>query len=293
MIKKYIMPALVMLMAFASCNAQTSTDTAAANSTDNNQTMQQTPLTGPMYDIETTAGTVRVRLYDATPLHRDNFAKLVDQNYYDGVLFHRVIKDFMVQTGDPDSKDAPAGKMLGSGDPGYTIEAEIKAPQLFHKRGALAAARTGDDYNPERHSSGSQFYIVTGKKYNDQQLNQMESQMAQQAVQNIARRLANENRDRMLELRRNGDREALQQLQEELYVRANQEAAANPPKFTAEQRQAYTTVGGTPFLDDNYTVFGEVVSGMEVVDKIEQAATDRNDRPTEDIKIISVKPVKE
>lgn len=292
-VKQLIMPALVMLCTFASCSAKESASAATNDNTKENTAMTQTAVTGPLYDIETSEGTIRVRLYDDTPAHRDNFARLVGENYYDNVLFHRVIKDFMVQTGDPESKNAPAGKMLGSGDPGYTLEAEIVYPRHFHKRGALAAARTGDEVNPERRSSGSQFYIVTGKKYNDQQLTQMEGQLAQHAIQDNFRRLAEQNRDRIMELRRNKDQAALSALQEELYVQANQEAAANPPRFTDEQRKAYTTVGGTPFLDNQYTVFGEVVSGMDVVDKIEAAATDRYDRPAEDIRIISVKPVKE
>lgn len=294
MFKKLIMPALVVLGAITSCNAKdVSASTADNNTTSTASTMEQKTTAGPLYDIETSAGTIRVRLYDDTPAHRDNFARLVEQKYYDNVLFHRVINDFMVQTGDPDSKDAPAGKMLGGGDPGYTLEAEIKYPAHFHKRGALAAARTGDEVNPERRSSGSQFYIVTGKAYNEQQLTQMEGQLAQQALQNEARRLAIENRDRLMELRRNRDQAGLQQLQEELYLKANQTVAANPPRFTDEQRRAYSTVGGTPFLDNNYTVFGEVVSGMETVDKIEAAETDKYDRPLEDIRILSVKRVNE
>jgi len=293
MFKKLIMPALVVLGAITSCNAKDVSASTADNNTSTASTMEQKTTAGPLYDIETSAGTIRVRLYDDTPAHRDNFARLVEQKYYDNVLFHRVINDFMVQTGDPDSKDAPAGKMLGGGDPGYTLEAEIKYPAHFHKRGALAAARTGDEVNPERRSSGSQFYIVTGKVYNEQQLTQMEGQLAQQALQNEARRLAIENRDRLMELRRNRDQAGLQQLQEELYLKANQTVAANPPRFTDEQRRAYSTVGGTPFLDNNYTVFGEVVSGMETVDKIEAAETDKYDRPLEDIRILSVKRVNE
>lgn len=292
MIKKMFLPAMILLATIVSCGAKESTS-ADNNTTKDTATMQQTPVSGPLYDIETSEGTIRVRLYDDTPKHRDNFAKLVDENFYDNVLFHRVIKEFMVQTGDPESKNAPAGKMLGSGDPGYTLEAEIVYPQHFHKRGALAAARTADEVNPERRSSGSQFYIVTGKVYNDQELKQMESRLAQQAIQGEFNRLAAEQRDTIMAMRRNRDQAGLGALQEELYVKANKQIAANPPKFTEEQRQAYTTVGGTPFLDDNYTVFGEVVSGMDIVDKIQNADTDRADRPVNDIRIISVKRVNE
>ncbi len=286
---------LVLVAACVSCSAKNDATAAQADAstTKTEKNMQSTPVTGPLYDIVTSEGTVRVRLYDDTPVHRDNFEKLAAENYYDDILFHRVIKDFMVQTGDPDSKNAPAGKMLGSGDPGYTLEAEFVYPRHFHKRGALAAARTGDEVNPERRSSGSQFYIVTGKVYNDNELKQMESRMAQSAIQNAAARIASEHRDEILEMRRNRDQAGLQALQEQIYIQANQEVSANPPSFTPEQREAYSTVGGTPFLDNQYTVFGEVVDGMDVIDKIEAANTDRNDRPTEDIRILSVKKVEE
>lgn len=208
------------------------------------QIMAQTDsIPGALVEIKTTLGDIEVKLYNDTPLHRDNFLKLVKDGFYEGVLFHRVINNFMVQTGDPDSKNAPAGQRLGAGNPGYTIEAEIDYPKHYHKYGALAAARTGDAVNPERRSSGSQFYIVTGDKYTPGQLEM------------IARR----------------------------------QGMAMDPSVASD----YTTVGGTPHLDGQYTVFGEVVSGMDVVEKIQNVATDRNDRPTEDVKILSVKILKE
>jgi peptidyl-prolyl cis-trans isomerase B (cyclophilin B) len=181
--------------------------------------------------IITDSGTILIRLYDETPKHRDNFLKLVKKHFYDGLLFHRVIKDFMIQGGDPDSKNAKAGAQLGNGDVGYTIPAEFNE-KLFHKKGVLAAAR---DNNPEKASSGCQFYIVQGKIYSDSLLNVLE------------------------------------------------EKRMNGKKFSAEQRAAYTTVGGTPWLDMNYTVFGELVSGMEVIDRIAAMKTDANDRPLTDI----------
>ncbi|MEG2849311.1 MAG: peptidylprolyl isomerase, partial [Bacteroidales bacterium] len=164
--------------------------------------------------INTTLGNIQVKLYDETPLHRDNFLKLVKEKYYEGTIFHRVINGFMIQAGDPLSKGANAGKSLGTGGPGYTIPAEIVYPQLFHKRGVLAAARQGDAINPKRASSGSQFYIVCGEVYSKGQIEQMEKWGT---------------------------------------------------KFTAEQIDAYSTVGGTPHLDGQYTVFGEVIEGMNVV----------------------------
>ena len=236
--------------------------------------------------LTTTLGDITIRLYGDTPKHRDNFLKLVREGYYDGVLFHRVIDKFMIQTGDPDSKNAPAGKMLGMGDPGYTIDAEIMYPKHFHRRGALAAARTGDEVNPERKSSGSQFYIVTGQVYNDSTIVQMEKRMQQSQQQEVFNRLAKEHRDTIFAMRKNRDRAGLEKLQNELIEQTMKEVAANPAKITAEAREAYTSVGGTPHLDGAYTVFGEVVDGMEVVAKIENAETDRNDRPVTDIKII-------
>lgn len=183
--------------------------------------------------IETSMGNIELLLYDDTPLHRDNMVKLIREGYYDGQLFHRVIKDFMIQGGDPHSKGAEKGQRLGIGGPGYTIEAEIR-DNHFHKKGALAAARQGDSVNPEKRSSGSQFYIVQGQVLNEAQLTTLQSR------------------------------------------------GVHAP-FTPEQIEAYTTVGGTPHLDGAYTVFGEVTSGMDVVDAIAAVRTDNNDRPAKDI----------
>lgn len=238
--------------------------------------------------ISTTMGDIKVRLYGDTPRHRDNFVKLAKEGFYNGVLFHRVINEFMVQTGDPDSKNAPKGKMLGSGDPGYTLEAEFVYPKHFHKRGALAAARQGDQVNPERRSSGSQFYFVTGKAYSAAEMEQMEAQLQMAQQQGIFQSLVGKNRAKIEEMQRKGDRDGLMKLQDELIAITEAEAAKNPAKLTEEQRKAYSTEGGTPHLDGQYTVFGEVISGMDVVDAIQKVATDRNDRPTEDVKIISV-----
>ncbi len=243
-------------------------------------------------DLNTSMGNIRVLLYGDTPRHLENFVKLVDTGYYDGVLFHRVINDFMVQTGDPTSKNAPKGKMLGMGDPDYKIEAEFVYPKHFHKRGALAAAREGDSVNPEKKSSGSQFYIVTGKTFTEGQLDQMDARRIQQQKQNIFNALVMENRDTIMALRRDKNQEALQQLQNKLIAATDSAAAAAPDTLTETQRQAYSTVGGTPHLDGSYTVFGEVISGMDVVDKIQKAETDPNDRPLDDISIISAKVVR-
>ncbi|MBR5551592.1 MAG: peptidylprolyl isomerase [Muribaculaceae bacterium] len=245
-------------------------------------------LKDALVDIKTSVGDIRIRLYGETPKHRDNFLKLVKEGFYEEVLFHRVINQFMIQTGDPSSKGAPAGKSLGTGGPGYDIDAEIIYPQYFHKRGALAAARQGDEVNPDRRSSGSQFYIVTGKVYNAGQLAQMEKQLQYQQMQTIFNDLAKQHRDTIMAMRRNRDQAGLQALQEELVKKTEAEAAKNPAKFTQAQIDAYSTVGGTPHLDGTYTVFGEVVEGMDVVAKIETTATGAQDRPKEDIKIISM-----
>lgn len=237
--------------------------------------------------IETTAGDIKVKLYNETPKHRDNFIKLVKDGMYEGTLFHRVIKDFMIQAGDPDSKNAPKGKMLGAGDVGYTIPAEFVYPKFFHKKGALSAARQGDNVNPKKESSGCQFYIVTGKVYNDSTLLSMESQMNENKINIIFNTLAQKHMKEIYKMRKANDENGLYDLQEKLFAEA-QEIAAKQPEFhfTPEQIEAYTTVGGTPHLDGEYTVFGEVVEGMDVVDKIQQVKTDRSDRPEEDVKII-------
>lgn len=239
--------------------------------------------------IETSMGDIVVKLYDETPQHRDNFIKLAKEGTYEGTLFHRVIKDFMIQAGDPESKNAPKGKMLGSGDVGYTVPAEFAYPQRFHKRGALSAARQGDDVNPEKASSGCQFYIVTGKVYSDSTLLGMEQQMNQARLNNAFNALAQKHMKEIYKLRKAGDQDGLINLQDSLIAQAEAQVAGEPEfRFTPEQVEAYTTVGGTPHLDGSYTVFGEVLEGMDVVDKIQRVKTDRNDRPEEDVVIKKV-----
>ena len=239
--------------------------------------------------IETTAGDIVVKLYNETPQHRDNFIKLAKNGTYEGTLFHRVIKDFMIQAGDPDSKTAAKGQMLGSGDVGYTIPAEFVYPRYFHKKGALSAARQGDNVNPQKASSGCQFYIVTGKVYGDSTLLGMERQMNQMRLNNAFNALAQAHMKEIYKLRKAGDQEGLMNLQDSLIAQAEAQVAGEPEfRFTPEQVKAYTTVGGTPHLDGEYTVFGEVLEGMDIVDKIQCVKTDRNDRPEEDVKIVKV-----
>ena len=202
--------------------------------------------------IQTMLGDIVVRLYDETPIHRDNFIKLVKEGYYDGTLFHRVIKDFMIQGGDPVSKGAPAGKMLGVGGPDYTQEAEIK-DGIFHKRGALAAARQGDEV----------------KKM--------------QQVQQAFNALAASHRDEIMQMRRERNRAGLQELQDKLAAEAEKQVKGGG--LTEEQQKIYSTVGGTPHLDGQYTVFGEVEEGLDVVEMIQGTATGRGDRPVDDIEM--------
>lgn len=198
--------------------------------------------------MHTTAGVIDLSLYNETPGHRDNFLKLVKEHRYDSLLFHRVIKDFMIQGGDPESKNAPAGAMLGEGDLGYTVDAEFMPQTHFHRRGVLAAAREGDDVNPTKASSSMQFYIVWGKVYTKEQLESFKEYYA----------------------RRTG---------RELVI-------------TPEQETAYTTVGGTPHLDGEYTVFGEVIAGLDVVESIQRVECDVNDRPLEDVRILKTEIIK-
>lgn len=272
---------MMVVLTLISCsanNTESASESAAQPQTTNSKMTK--------VKLETTMGDIVVELYDETPQHRDNFVKLVQEGYYDGVLFHRVIKDFMIQTGDGNSKTAGPDATLGDGDPGYTIPAEFVYPKYFHKRGALAAARTGDQVNPERRSSGSQFYIVTGKIYSSDELKMMTQRLATVKKQDIFRRLVNENHAQIETLQRNQDNEGLNELQNRLIQQTEAEAAQSPFSFTDEQIDAYTSVGGTPHLDGQYTVFGQVIEGMDVVDKIQNAQTGRMDRPVSDIKIV-------
>ena len=236
--------------------------------------------------LETTMGNITVALYNETPKHRDNFIKLVKEGVYDSTLFHRVIKQFMIQAGDPDSKNASDTAMLGSGDVGYTIPAEFN-PKFFHKKGVLAAARQGDDVNPEKASSGCQFYIVTGRKFTEPQLLGMENKINEQHEEALFDSLARQHMKEIYKMRKAGDNAGLLELQDTLEAQARELADKEEKfRFTPEQIKAYSTVGGAPHLDGSYTVFGEVTEGMEVVENIEIAKTNRADRPVDNIRIL-------
>ena len=288
---RWVFLAVLAFVCFTGNTQEKTTLTAeSANGAKINTEMEKENLDGVLVELKTTMGDIEVLLYNDTPLHRDNFVKLVNDGFYDGLLFHRVIDSFMIQTGDPDSKDAPAGKMLGSGNPGYTIEAEIDYPKHYNKYGALAAARTGDQVNPERRSSGSQFYIVTGRTLTEQQFDVMEMQKHQQELQETFRKLVQQNRDKIEELQKAGEEEQLENLRQEL-IKQTEETVGNQV-LPENIKQDYITKGGAPHLDGAYTVFGEVVKGMDVVEKIQKVETDSHDRPKEDVKIISAKIVK-
>ena len=280
---KYKFLAIILMAAtINSCGGASSQNAKAQSANDETKVL-----------IKTTVGDITIKLYNETPQHRDNFIKLVEEHYYDSILFHRVIKDFMVQAGDPESKNAEKGVQLGAGGPGYTIPAEFVYPKYFHKRGALSAARQADQVNPERKSSGSQFYIVTGKTYNKYELQDMEKQLRQKQGQGIFDRLVAQNMDSIMSMQMAGDNDGIMKLQEELNAKTNEIFQEQGPfKFTEEQVDTYMSEGGTPFLDNDYTVFGEVIDGMKAVYKIEQAGTDMNDRPRKDIRIISMEIIK-
>ncbi len=258
---------------------------------------QEKTAKGSILKMETTMGDMTIKLYDETPKHKENFLKLVNEGYYNGMLFHRVIKDFMIQAGDPDSKTAKKGQTLGSGGPGYTIEAEFNT-KFFHKKGALSAARTGDQMNPEKRSSGSQFYIVQGKTYTEEEMNTMEDRFKMEQLMPFFREYIqdpkNENISKQIQEKNDArDREGLDSMiNVVIEIVSKQHPDVKVKMFTSEQRELYQSVGGTPHLDGAYTVFGEVLEGIEIVDKIAGVTTGVGDRPEEDVKIISISAVK-
>jgi len=241
-------------------------------------------------EIKTTEGDIVVRLFGDTPRHQANFIKLVEEGFYNGTLFHRVIDKFMIQGGDPDSRTAKPGQQLGAGGPDYTIEAEILYPRHFHHRGALAAARQGDAVNPTRASSSCQFYIVTGAPVDTATLAQMAQSQLYQQMQAEFNRLVQMNMDRIRNMQQAGDAEGLNRLQQELVTQVEAKFQnVSAPSIPEDVKAKYLEMGGAPHLDGQYTVFGEVVKGMDVVEKIEKAQTDSSDRPLDDIRVISMK----
>ena len=240
--------------------------------------------------IHTPYGVIEVKLYDKTPQHHDNFMKLVESHFFDSTLFHRVIQGFMIQAGDPDSKNASEGQLLGDGDTNYRIQAEF-VDEYLNKRGALAAARESDDVNPNKESSACQFYIVQGKKFTDAGLDSAERKRERYTKSFILIDILKNNKD-SIELEKfqkfmeQGDVPNIYQMLDKYREVVDAKYTKTKPwKLTPEQREVYKTVGGAPHLDGAYTVFGEVISGMDLVAKIAAVQCDTNDRPLKDIRL--------
>jgi cyclophilin family peptidyl-prolyl cis-trans isomerase len=243
--------------------------------------------------METTYGNITVKLYPETIKHHDNFVKLVNEGFYNGVSFHRVIANFMIQAGDPESKIAKSGVTLGSGDVGYTIPAEFIYPRYYHKRGALCAARQGDDTNPMKASSGCQFYLVVGKVFSESALDSIERSKKLKLEHKLFQDFAKLKEDEVNRYRLQHNQAKLNELRDSILMVVDAEVKKNSTyKFTEQQRNDYKTLGGTPHLDGEYTVFGEVTEGLDIVEKISKARTDRTDRPVVDIKVIKAEIIK-
>lgn len=242
-----------------------------------------------LVEIETNMGTIKVKLYENTPLHSENFLKLAKEKHYDSLLFHRVIKDFMIQGGSSDSRGAAKGAMVGVTDPGYVIDAEIR-PENHHIKGALAAARQGDEVNPEKNSSGEQFYIVQGKTYTDEELNQIEQRKLFTAKNRLGTELYKPLQEQHRRYLTSGQKAKADSLINSINAEIEKRFPAdNQLKISQETRELYKSVGGAPFLDGDYTVFGEIVEGMDVIDKIAAVKVGANDRPEENVVILGMK----
>jgi len=249
--------------------------------------------TSSIVSLETTYGRITVKLYAETIKHRENFLKLVNDGFYNNVLFHRVIANFMIQTGDPGSKNTKPDASLGAGDVGYTVPAEFIYPKYYHKRGALSAARQGDQTNPLKASSGCQFYIVQGRIFTDDELNNMEKNNEQKLEARLFQEIANIKQIEIKKYQLERSQVKLDALRDSIlsnvHIKMKNDSSC---KFTVQQRNDYKTLGGTPHLDGEYTVFGEVIEGLDIVEKISKAQTGTNDRPLEDIRVIKAVVIK-
>ena len=274
-IMKKITTMLILLLVICACKAEKKMTPFSTLSDDDTVVL-----------IETSSGEIKVKLYNDTPKHCDNFIKNVKNHMYDGIIFHRVVKNFMIQTGDPSARDVPQGAPAGGGDVSWTVPAEIVYPKYFHKYGALAAARENDDVNPEKESSGCQFYIVTGTKWTEAKLMSKENELNDVRQKEYFNQLVKECQNEVAELRKKKDTAKLLELQDSLERKSEEMLQTNPAmKITPEQIKIYSTIGGMPHLDNNYTVFGEVIEGMDIVEAISNVRTDRRNRPVDDITI--------
>ncbi len=246
---------------------------------------------GPQVLIKTQYGNMKVVLYNETPLHRDNFMKLTKTGIYDSLLFHRVIKGFMVQGGDPQSKRATKDQMLGDGDLNYTVPAEIR-PDIIHKKGVIAAARNGDEENPGRRSSATQFYLAQGKVYKLDDVPSIELNLNSRAAESLFLKYKSEKIDTLMLFQMARNKEGYDKLLDKIKQKALREIEKNPIRLTKQQVETYTTLGGIPHLDGAYTVFGEVLEGLAVIDSIAAQPTGLNDRPLENIRM-TIEVIKE
>lgn len=296
----YFIPLLFIVLLSSKCSEEsTNNDVAEVEETTPAEEVkysgENTNSDPVMVKISTPFGDMVAQLYDETPLHRDNFKKLAEEGFYNDLLFHRVIKGFMIQGGDPNSKDATSDQRLGSGGPGYTIPAEFR-PHLFHKKGALSAARQGDAANPEKRSSGSQFYIVQGAPQDAGMLAQMASQKDVQKQNQMMGAFIQkpenaEYLERLKSYQQMGSdpakqeeaKQKIDELTQEIQPLATKDYV--PFQYPQEVLDDYATTGGTPHLDGDYTVFGQVVEGLDIIDKIAAVETAPGDRPVEDVKM--------
>jgi cyclophilin family peptidyl-prolyl cis-trans isomerase len=280
--KNILLPLLLISLMFISCQSNTQTK--------EEETEKQVQSERYRIEMQTTQGTMILELYNETPKHRDNFVKLTEEGAFDSLLFHRVIENFMIQGGDPDSRNAGPDDTLGNGDRDYRVDAEFR-PNLFHKKGVLAAARDG---NLERASSAMQFYIVQGKIFNDSLLQKAEERIngwmaVNQARKDTANLLLSIALEKAVE---DGDMETYRVYNDSLKRLGMINQSFELYQIPEKQKEVYKTLGGAPHLDQNYTVFGEVVQGLEVVDSIATVPTGNFDRPLEDVRIIKVMVLK-
>jgi peptidylprolyl isomerase len=295
--KQVILLFLLCLLAFYGCKSRKTTNSSVVFPKESTKIsaadlkrMKQKYPNDKLVLIYTPNGEMLARLFNETPLHRDNFLKLVESKFYDSLLFHRVINNFMIQGGDPDSRTATKEKVLGDGDIGYTVPAEFKS-ELFHKKGMLCAARESDDINPQKASSGCQFYIVQGKVFTDETLKKVEYRINRPLLQQLTKSYLDKTGNE--QIKQQYDRYQKENIKDSLEIIKKKIDEFILPEyektshyvFSEEQKVAYKSIGGTPHLDGSYTVFGEVILGFEVIDEIARVETDKNDKPFKNVRM--------